>query len=355
MATVNFKSIGSFFKDTFSQWSEDHASRLAAALAYYALFSVAPLLIIVIVVVGQVFGQGAVKAQILAQIQSSVGQGAAGLVQTMIEGAARPGSGIVATVISVVTILLGAMGVFGQLHEALNTVWGAAPRADRGVIGMVKDRFLAFLMVLGIGILFLLLLLLSTALSVVQKYLGDRLPGSHVLWQGFNFLIPFVVSTLLFALIYKVLPDAVIAWRDVWVGALATAVLMSIGNLAIGFYLGRSSTASAYGAAGSLVVLLLWIYYSAQIFFFGAELTQVYASRYGSRIRSAGEAVGAGKEIRAGVGARAVVQGRTGVGVPAGGVEEMPGARGNWLATLIVAVVTAGAIVVGIIRGSRPG
>jgi membrane protein len=275
----SLKSIGLLFKDAFSKWSQDHASRLAAALAYYALFSLAPLLIVVIVIAGQVVGQATVKAEIMTQIQNSLGPDTADLVQTMIESTVKPSSGIVAVIISVVTILLGAMGVFGQLHEALNTIWGVQPKANRGIVGIVKDRAIAFATVLGIGLLMLLLFLLSASLAVVQKFVGDLLPGAQWLWQGLNLLVSFAILTVLVAIVYKVLPDAIVAWRDIWVGALATAALMGIGNVLIGLYLGRSGTASVYGAAGSLVVMLLYIYYSAQVFLFGAELTQVYSAR----------------------------------------------------------------------------
>jgi membrane protein len=357
----SLKSVGLLFKDAFSQWSRDHASRLAAALAYYALFSLAPLLIVVIVIAGQVVGQASVKAEIMTQIQNSLGPGTANLVQTMIVSTSRPGSGIVATIISVVTILLGAMGVFGQLHEALNTIWGIQPKAGRGIVGIVKDRAIAFAALLGIGFLILLLFLLSASLAVVQKFLGDLLPGVPWLWQGLNLLVSFAVLTVLVAMMYKVLPDASVAWRDIWVGALATAALMGLGNVLIGLYLGRSSTASLYGAAGSLVVILLYIYYSAQIFLFGAELTQVYSARFGSRIRLAGEAALTFPEVQqeekpapqSGGKAEAAVQARSDGRPTEDTTPRRSRDTSSSLVVLLLIAASVAAIVAGIVRGSK--
>lgn len=295
---MDVKAIGQLIKATASRWSDDKASRLAAALAYFALFSVAPLLVIAIVIAGQIFSQSSIKTEILSQVQSSIGSGGASLVQTMIENASKPGSGTIATILSVVTMLLGAMGIFGQLHSALNTIWDVEPKSDRGVLGMIKDRALAFVMVIVVGALFILLFALSTALGTVEKYLGGFLPGARYAWQGANFLLSLALLTLMLAIVYKVLPDVIVAWRDLLLGALITALLISIGNILIGLYLGHSSAGSAYGAAGSLVLLLIWIYYTAQVFFFGAEFTQVYASKYGSSIRPADNAVRVIRETR---------------------------------------------------------
>lgn len=279
---MNAKTIWVLFKETFSEWSEDKASRLAAALAYYTVFSIAPLLIIAIAVAGLVFGQEAARGQLDNQIQGLVGQQSAELIQTMVESASKPTSGIIATVLAIATILFGASGLFGQLQEALNTIWEVEPKPGRGILGIIKDRFLSFTMVLGIGFLLLVSLVLSALLSALDTYLTDLLPGSIYLLQILNFVISFGVITLLFAMIYKILPDVKIAWSDVWIGAAVTSLLFALGKFLIGLYLGRSSAGSAYGAAGSLVILLLWIYYSAQILLFGAEFTQVYAKKYGS-------------------------------------------------------------------------
>jgi membrane protein len=279
---MDAKTIWSLLKETFSEWSEDKASRLAAALAYYTIFSLAPLLIIVIAVAGLVFGQEAARAELFAQIQGLVGQEGAQLIETMVESASQPTSGIIATTIAIATILFGAIGLFGQLQDALNTIWEVEPKPERGIFGMIKDRFLSFTMVLGIGFLLLVSLIISAVVSALNPYLTDLLPGSIYLIQILNFVISFGVITLLFAMIYKVLPDVEIAWSDVWIGAAVTSLLFSVGKFLIGLYLGNSSAGSAYGAAGSLVILLLWVYYSTQILLFGAEFTQVYAKRYGS-------------------------------------------------------------------------
>ena len=276
------KEIFELLKETYNEWSEDKAARLAAALAYYTVFSLAPLLIIAIAVAGLVFGQEAARGQLDNQIQSLVGQQSAELIQTMVESASKPKSGIIATVIAIVTILFGASGLFGQLQDALNTIWEVEPKPDRGILGLIKDRFLSFTMVLGIGFLLLVSLIISALLSALNSYLTDLLPGSIYVLQILNFVISFGVITLLFAMIYKILPDVKIAWSDVWIGAAVTSLLFALGKFLIGLYLGNSSAGSAYGAAGSLVILLLWIYYSAQILLFGAEFTQVYAKKYGS-------------------------------------------------------------------------
>jgi membrane protein len=272
-------------KETFSEWSEDKASRLAAALSYYTLFSVAPLLIIAIAVAGLAFGREAATDQIVGQIRGMVGQEGAEVIQTILQNASKTSTGIVATIVGVVTLLIGASGAFGQLQDSLNTIWEVKPKAGRGVKGMLRDRFLSFSLVLVIGFLLLVSLVLSAVLAGVGKYLSDALPMPSFVLQAVNFAISFAVTTLLFALIFKVLPDAYIRWRDVWVGAAVTALLFSIGRFLIGLYLGRSSVGSAYGAAGSLVVLLLWVYYSSQVLFLGAEFTQVYANRFGSKMR----------------------------------------------------------------------
>ncbi|HXW01096.1 MAG TPA: YihY/virulence factor BrkB family protein [Anaerolineae bacterium] len=279
---MDAKTIWTLLKETFSEWSEDKASRLAAALAYYTVFALAPLLIIVIAVAGLVFGQEAARGELVTQIQGLVGQEGAQLIETMIESASKPTSGIIATTIAIATILFGASGLFGQLQDALNTIWEVPPKPERGILGMVKDRFLSFTMVLGIGFLLLVSLIISAALSALDPYLTDLLPGSIYLIKILNLVISFGLITLLFALIYKILPDVEIAWSDVWIGAAVTSLLFNLGKFVIGVYLGNSSAGSAYGAAGSLVVLLLWVYYSAQILLFGAEFTQVYAKRYGS-------------------------------------------------------------------------
>ena len=291
--------IFDLLKTTFNEWNEDKVPRLAAALAYYTAFSIAPLLIIVIAVAGLAFGREAARGQIVSQIEGQIGTETAEVIQTMIEATNKEDTGILATIIGVVAVILGAAGFFGQLQDALNTVWEVAPKPGGGIVGMLKSRFLSFTMVLGIGFLLIVSLLASTALSYVSNFVVGVMPGAEFLAQVLNFIISFLVITLLFAMIYKVLPDVVIAWKDVWIGAAITALLFTIGKFLLGLYLGSSSISSSYGAAGSLVVLLVWVYYSAQILLFGAEFTQVYARRYGSRIVPSENAVFITEEKRA--------------------------------------------------------
>ncbi|HBY97286.1 MAG TPA: ribonuclease BN [Chloroflexi bacterium] len=293
------KAIWTLLKETFSEWSEDKASRLAAALAYYTVFSLGPLLIVVIAIAGVVFGQEAARGQIVAQAQGLIGRSGAQAVQTIIQNARQPTSGIVATSIGIVTLLLGASGVFGQLQDALNTIWEVMPKPGRGLMGAITDRFVSFTMVLGIGFLLLVSLVLSAVLTGLATFFGDVLPIPGFVLQIVDFVVSFAVITLLFAMIYKVLPDVEIAWGDVWIGAAMTSLLFTIGKFLIGLYLGRSAVTSTYGAAGSLVVILLWVYYSAQILFFGAEFTQVHARRYGSRIVPTEDAIPVTEKARA--------------------------------------------------------
>lgn len=288
---MNFKTILGLLKDTFAEWQEDKAARLAAALAYYTAFSLAPLLIIVIAIAALVFGQDAAQGEIVGQIQGLVGKEGAEAIQTMIENSRKPAEGSIATLISLVILFFGASGVFNELQDALNTIWEVAPKPGQGVAAIVKNRFPSFAMVLGIGFLLLVSLVMSAVLAGLSNYLGHLVPSLQIVWPAVNFLFSFAVITVLFAMIYKTLPDVKIAWGDVWIGAAITSLLFAIGKALIGLYLGNSSVGSTYGAAGSFVVLLLWVNYSAQILFFGAEFTQVYANKYGSRIEPAENAL----------------------------------------------------------------
>ncbi len=283
---MSFSVFWSLLKQTVAEWQRDKVSRLAAALAYYTTFSLAPVLVIAIAVASFLFEQSTVQTRIVEQLQGLLGDNGAELVTEMLTGSqAQSDSGFWATIISVVLLIVGASGLFVQLQDALNTVWNVVPKKDEGLRKLVRDRFLSFGMVLVIGFLLLVSLMLSAVLSAVSGMFGDVLPGFAWGWQLLNAAVSFGVITLLFGLIYKILPDAEISWGDIWIGAAMTALLFTIGKALIGLYLGNSSVASAYGAAGSFVVLLLWIYYSAQILLFGAEFTQVYANRFGSRIR----------------------------------------------------------------------
>jgi membrane protein len=296
---MNVKTIWSLLKETFSEWSEDKASRLAASLAYYTVFSIAPVLIIVISVAGLVFGREAAQGQIEAQIQGLIGEESAQFIQTLIEASSNKTTGTIAAVIGIATLLFGATGLFGQLQDALNTIWEVTPKPGRGVMGIIKDRFLSFTMVLGIGFLLMVSLVISAALASLNEFLGSLFADMAILGQGLNSIISFGVITLLFAMIYKVLPDVEIAWGDVWIGAAVTALLFTIGKFLIGLYIGHSAVASSYGAAGALVVVLLWVYYSAQILLLGAEFTQVYAKKFGSHIVPDEDAVAVTEEARA--------------------------------------------------------
>jgi membrane protein len=218
------------------------------------------------------------------QVGGLVGSEGAGLIETMIQSAQQPGTGMVATILGVIGLLLGALGAFGQLQDALNTIWEVKPKPGGGVLAILRDRLLSLGMVLVVGFLLLVSLVVSAGLAAVGNFMAGLLPDSELLLQVLNFVLSFAVITVLFALMFKYLPDAKIAWGDVWIGAAITALLFTIGKVLIGLYLGNASVTSSYGAAGSLAVLLLWMYYSAQIFFLGAEFTQVYANRFGSRV-----------------------------------------------------------------------
>lgn len=283
MSTVTI-TTWDLLKETFKAWDEDHAPRLAAALAYYTIFALAPLLIIAVAIAGFFFNEDQVRQNLLNEIGSLVGANGRQAIEAMIDGVRKPASGIIATVIGVGTLLIAAGGFFGQLQDALNTIWGVRPKPGQGLAGLLRDRFLSFSMVLGIGFLLLVSLILSAVLSALSRFTGAEIAAHAWLWQTINQTVSFSVTILLFAMIFKILPDAKVRWRDVWIGAAATAVLFSLGRFLIGFYLGQTATASAYGAAGSLVALLVWVYYSTQILFLGAEFTQVYARHHGSRI-----------------------------------------------------------------------
>jgi membrane protein len=282
----------SLLKKTASEWMEDDAPSLGAALAYYTVFSLAPLMTIAIAIAGFFFGKEAAQGQIFDELRGLLGQEGGKAVEEMVQSAnAQPTTGIVAAVISVVILLFGASGVFGQLQASLNRIWGVKPKPGRGVLGIIQDRLLSFGFTLVVGFLLLVSLLLTAGIALMAEWLGGLMPGSETLAQVLNIVISLAMITLLFATIFKFLPDAKIAWRDVWIGAFLTALLFTIGKFALGIYLGKSGVASSYGAAGSLIVLLLWVYYSSQILFFGAEFTQVYANRFGSRVAPAENAV----------------------------------------------------------------
>jgi membrane protein len=292
------KAFSHLLRATFHDWIEDKAPRLGAALAYYSVFSIGPLVLLTIGAASLIFGAEAAQGEVADEIRGTVGEPVAkALQQTLLQGH-QSGWGTRATILGILTLLFGASGVFGQLQDALNTVWKVAPKPGRGISGIIRDRFLSFTMVLGTGFLLLVSLVLTAALSALSTSLSRALPGSVVLWQLGNQLFAFGVITLLFAMIFRILPDARIAWRDVWIGAMLTAALFSLGKLLLGWYLGWEAVASGFGAASSLVVILLWVYYSSLILLFGAEFTRVYAQQFGSGVEPASNAVALTDETR---------------------------------------------------------
>jgi membrane protein len=284
------RHLGSLLKETAVQWDEDQAARQAASLALYTLLSVAPLLIVSIKVAGIVLGDEAARGQISQEMGKLVGPQAGAAIEAMVAVAREPGQGVLGSFVGLAVLLFGASGVFGELQTSLNQIWEVKPKPGRGVIGFLRDRFFSFTMVMGVAFLLLVSMVVSAALATVTEHFRDLIPYAP-LWWTLNVAIGIGITTLLFALIYKIIPDARINWHDVWVGAFFTAVLFSVGRVALSWYVGRSATVSPFGAAGSLVALIVWVYYSAQILFFGAEFTQVFATRYGSRIEPAPNAV----------------------------------------------------------------
>jgi membrane protein len=291
------KNVWILIKHTFQDWLEDGAPRLAAALSYYAIFSLVPLLVIAIGIAGLFFQQGQVQAQVGGQISRIVGAEAAETVMGWLDATATREGGIIATVLGFLALLFGATGFFGQLQTSLNIIWEVHPAPNRGVKGMLKDRFTSFLLILFIGLLLLILVVLNTVLSTMGDFIESLLPGGQFIWMVVNYAINLALVVVLFAAIFKVLPDVQIRWRDVWVGALATAVLFVIGQILIGLYLANAAVGSAYGAAGSAIIFLLWIYYSTQILFLGAEFTQVYARRHGTEILPTENAISLRNEV----------------------------------------------------------
>lgn len=272
-------------KRTALAWLDDDASRLAASLAFYTLLSLAPLVVIAVSLAGLWLGAEAARGQIAAELSGVVGPSAAQGIQAVVASARNESSGTLGTVVGLVTLLVGASGVFGELQYALNTIWEVRPKPGRPWLAQLRERFLSFAMVLGVAFLLLVSLLLSAVLSAVGRWFAAALPAGELFWQAVNFAVSLAFITGLFALIFKLVPDVMIRWSDVWAGAFLTALLFTVGKSLLGFYLGRASFASSYGAAGSLVLLVVWVYYSAQILFLGAELTQVLACHRGHAIQ----------------------------------------------------------------------
>lgn len=281
---INLQGLKSLFKSTFREWKDDKAPKMAAAMAYYAVFSMGPLLLIALTVASAFFGEEAARTEMLSQISSVVGASTTEAIASMLQNISERQSTGLTAIAGVGMLLLTASGVFAELQDSLNRIWEIKPVPTKGFSALVKKRLLSFGMVFTIGFLLLVSLILTSLLEGFLKNMDGLLPGLEYLWQFLSFGFSFGLVTVLFACMFRYLPDAKIAWRDLWKGSAITAAFFTLGKFGISLYLAHSATASAFGAAGSVVILLLWIYYSAQIFFFGAEFTQVYAKKYGRGI-----------------------------------------------------------------------
>lgn len=274
----------SLLKQTVSSWSGDYAPSMGAALAYYTLFSIAPLLMIVISIAGLAFGREAAQGEIVEQLQSLMGQQGAEAIQSLLASAGDDHAGVWAGILSFALLAFGATTVFGELQDAFDRIWRVPARKKQsGLWKLLRARVLSFGMMLGIAFLLMVSLVVSAGISAMGKWWGPYFGMGEVILQLTNLVVSFLLITVLFAMIYKIMPRAKVQWRDVWTGALVTSLLFSVGKMLIGLYIGKSAVASGFGAAGSLIVLLIWVYYSAQIFLLGAEFTWIYAHHAGSR------------------------------------------------------------------------
>lgn len=287
---VTVRDCFQILRATFKEFSADKAMRLAAALAYYAAFSVAPLIIIAVGLAAMFFGEEAVRGRLDEELSYNLGSSGAAAIQDMVAHARRADGGWLASLVGVALLVFGAGGVFGQLQDALNALWGVEPKPGRGFARALRERFVSFSMVLGTGFLLLVSMLISTLLASVSRYTGELVHLPTGIWEAVSGVASFVVIALLFAAIFKLLPDAKVEWRHVWAGAVFTAILFVIGKGILAGYLGRQATESAYGAAGALAIVLLWVYYSSLILLFGAEFTQVWANWRGQPIEPAANA-----------------------------------------------------------------
>ena len=286
MATTPLRNGWSLLKNTGAKWQSDNTFRLAASLAFYTIFSLAPMLLIAVGIASLFFSRQTAVDRIVYELQLLVGAKGAEVLRQVLESASGLGQGIWAIGVGVITLILGASAVFAELQAALNIIWGVKAQVRRGVlIDLIVDRARSFSIAVGVGFLLLVSLVLSAVLSGLRDYLTFWMPAFPWIWQMLNIGVSFALITVLFAMIYKYLPDVKLKWQDVWIGAAVTSSLFTVGKYLIGIYLGRTATANAYGAAGSFVILLIWIYYSSLISFFGAEFTEVYARRHHKRIR----------------------------------------------------------------------
>ncbi len=270
-------------RDAISSWVDDYAPSMGAALSYYTVFSLAPLLLIVVSVAGLVFGEDAVRGELFAQLQQLMGNEAAGAVQSLLASVSRPAQGVLGTVIGVAVLLFGATTVFGELQDALDRIWRAPTRHESsGLWSLLRARVLSFGIILGLAFLLMVSLVFGAVISALGRWWGPAFGGWEVTAQIVNLLVGFGLTTVVFALIYKLMPRVHVQWHDVWLGAFVTSVLFTVGKFLIGLYIGKSGVASGFGAAGSLIVIFIWVYYSAQIFLVGAEFTWIYARTFGS-------------------------------------------------------------------------
>ena len=281
---ISPKHLFRLFVKAAKAWSDDFAPSMGAAISYYTVFSMAPLLIIIIAMAGAVFGREAVQGVIVAQLSGLVGEEGAKMVQTVVANASDTDKGLVAGLISLFVLIIGATTVFAELQRSLDRIWHV-PEAEKpkGIVAILRARLLSFGLILGLVFLLIVSLVVSTAVAAFGTWANGMLPASEALLEGINIVVSLGIATVLFAMIYKLMPSTPIAWRDVWVGAFTTALLFEVGKMLISLYLGKSSTSHAFAAAGSLVVLLVWVYYAAQIFLLGAEFTKVYADEHGSK------------------------------------------------------------------------
>ncbi len=289
---LSLKSIWKVLKQAFSGFADDKVLKLSAALAYYTVFSIGPMIIVIIYFAGVIYGREAVQGSIFGQIQGLVGADAALQIQSMIKNAALSNKGSVAGTIGIITLVLGATGVFAEIQESINIIWNLKPKPKKGWLKMIMNRLLSFSVIISLGFILLVSLVLTGLIEALMSRLQARFPNvTVVVLYIVNLLITFGIITTLFGVIFKVLPDAVIKWKDVIVGSMVTAILFMAGKFAITFYIGKTNVSGTYGAAGSLVVLLLWVYYSSVILYFGAEFTKAYATHFGSSIHPSEYAV----------------------------------------------------------------
>ena len=286
MITQKLKSLYQIFKDAVGVWTGANAPAMGAATAYYTIFAIAPLFILILALAALCFGRDAAQHEVFGQVSGLVGEKGGEAIQSMLAAANKPKAGTIATILGLITLFVGSTGFFMQLQSAIDAIWNVRPKGG-GIRNFLRTRLVSFATLLGIGFLLLVSLIVSAGLAALSKWMNGMIPAEKIVWHIVDFAVSVGVVTALFAMIFKVLPDVKMRWKDVWVGAFITAVLFAVGKIVIGLYLGRSSASSAYGMAGSIIVVLLWVYYSVQILLFGAAATRIYAERSGSRIEPA--------------------------------------------------------------------